>query len=268
MNNKFIFYLGGLPRSGSTLLCNILAQNESIFVSKATSGCAELLYRVKNTWDLIIEHKAEGINYDQISNVLKNILYSYHLTDKNYIIDKSRNWIGMLDTLNSIATNKPKIIVPVRNINEILASFEKLWRQSNGISSWSFGTEDFPAAVTTAGRCELWANMKYPVGLCFNRIKDVIDRGNKSNLLFVEFDDLTQKPAKTMEKIYEYLELPLFHHDFDNVIQVTEEDDVGVHKIPNLHKIRPKVEAIPHYSHNILGKELAEKYSNLEIWRN
>jgi sulfotransferase len=268
MNNKFIFYLGGLPRSGSTLLCNILAQNQSIFVSKATSGCAELLYRVKNMWDLIIEHKAEGINYDQISNVLKNILYSYHLTDKNYIIDKSRNWIGMLDTLNSIATNKPKIIVPVRNINEILASFEKLWRQSNGISSWSFGAEDFPAAVTTAGRCELWANMKYPVGLCFNRIKDAIERGNKSNLLFVEFDDLTQKPAKTMEKIYEYLELPLFHHDFDNVIQVTEEDDVGVHKIPNLHKIRPKVEAIPHYSYNILGKELAEKYSNLEIWRN
>lgn len=267
MNNRSIFYLGGLPRSGSTLLCNILAQNPSFFVTKATSGCAELISRIKNNWDTIIEHKAEGINYNQLTNVLKGVLNSYHLTDKQYIIDKSRAWTGMIDTIKYITHSQPKIIVPVRNINEILASFEKLWRQSSGLSSWTFAPEDQPLAQITEGRCDLWANMKYPVGSSFNRIRDAIDRGYKKDLLFIEFDNLTQRPSYTMQKIYEYLELPFFNHNFDNVIQVTEEDDIGVHKIPNLHKIRPKVEPIPHYSHEILGKNLSDKYSNLEIWR-
>jgi sulfotransferase len=266
-SDKSIFYLGGLPRSGSTLLCNILAQNPSLFVTKATSGCSELIFRIKNNWDNIIEHKAEGINYNQLVNVLRGVLNSYHLTDKKFIIDKSRSWTGMIDTIKYMTNFQPKIIVPVRNINEILASFEKLWRQSSGLSSWTFAPEDQPLAQTTEGRCDLWANMRYPVGSAFNKIRDAIDRGYKKDLFFVEFDDLTQRPSYTMQKIYEYLELPTFDHDYTNIVQMTEEDDIGVHKIPNLHKIRPKVEPIPFYSQDILGINLSQKYSNLEIWR-
>jgi len=83
---KNFFFISGLPRSGSTLLCNILAQNDNLFVSKATSGCHDVLFNTRNQWDRLIEHQAEGIDYDQLKRVLISILNSYHSKDKNLIV--------------------------------------------------------------------------------------------------------------------------------------------------------------------------------------
>jgi hypothetical protein len=71
-----------------------------------------------------------------------------------------------------------------------------------------------------------------------------------------------------MKLVYDYLELPYFNHNFNNVEQYTKEDDEGVHRIPNLHSIRPIVNPVPHDSEKTLGKFLSDKYKNLEIWRN
>ncbi len=49
--NKRIYFLAGLPRSGSTLLANILAQHRQIYVTP-TSGIVDMLVQVRNTWDL------------------------------------------------------------------------------------------------------------------------------------------------------------------------------------------------------------------------
>src|SRR5581483_9536721 len=102
MNNatkKFVF-LGGLPRSGSTLLCNILAQNPAIH-STATSGCMDVLFGVRNSWDQLIEHKAnpdrEGNNRTKL-RVLHAILQAYYAdVERSVIIEKCRGWISLLE---------------------------------------------------------------------------------------------------------------------------------------------------------------------------
>ena len=265
---KSFFFISGLPRSGSTLLCNILAQNNELFVSKATSGCHDVLFNVRNKWDKLIEHQAEGVDYEQLKRVLQSVLNSYHSTDKNIVIDKGRGWLSLIEMTEFILGYTPKIIVPVRNISEILSSFEKLWRNSTGFSQWNFEQNDYFKAQTTEGRCDIWSSADQPVGLAYNRVKDAINRGYKNNLLFVEFDQLTSQPAQTLKTVYDYLELPYFQHNFNNVEQYTSEDDQGVHRIPNLHKIKPAVVPVPHDSDKILGKFLVDKYSNLELWRN
>lgn len=265
---KNFFFISGLPRSGSTLLCNILAQNDSLFVSKATSGCHDVLFNVRNQWDKLIEHQAEGIDYEQLKRVLQSILNSYHSTNKTNIIDKGRGWLSLIEMTEFILGYSPKIIVPVRNISEILSSFEKLWRNSTGFSQWNFEQNDYFKAQTIEGRCDIWASAGQPVGLAYNRVKDAISRGYKNNLLFLEFDDITSKPSQALKRVYDYLELPYFQHNFNNVEQYTQEDDEKVHKIPNLHKIKSTVIPVPHDSEKILGKFLVDKYSNLELWRN
>lgn len=264
---KRFFFISGLPRSGSTLLCNILAQNNNLFVSKATSGCHDVLFGIRNQWDKLIEHQAEGIDYNQLKRVLNSILNSYHSTDKNIIIDKGRGWLSLIEMVEFITGATPKIIAPVRDITEILSSFEKLWRKSTGHSQWNFEQNDYFKAQTVEGRCEIWASAGQPVGIAYNRVKDAIDRGYKNNLLFVEFDQLTSQPAQTLKMVYDYLELPYYQHNFDNVEQYTQEDDEGIHRIPDLHKIKPVVVPVPHDSNKILGKFLVDKYSNLELWR-
>ena len=49
-NDKRIYFLAGLPRSGSTLLANILAQHPQIHVTP-TSGVVDMLVQVRNSWD-------------------------------------------------------------------------------------------------------------------------------------------------------------------------------------------------------------------------
>ena len=265
---KQFFFISGLPRSGSTLLCNILAQNNELFVSKATSGCHDVLFNIRNQWDKLIEHQAEGVDYEQLKRVLQGVLNNYHPTDKNIIIDKGRGWLSLIEMAEFILGYTPKIIVPVRNISEILSSFEKLWRNSTGFFQWSFEQNNYFKAQTAEGRCDIWSSADQTVGLAYNRVKDAINKGYKNNLLFVEFDDLTSRPAQTLKMVYDYLELPYFQHNFNNVKQYTSEDDQGVHGVPNLHKIKPVVVPVPHDSDKILGKFLVDKYSNLELWRN
>lgn len=265
---KKFFFISGLPRSGSTLLCNILAQNQDLFVSKATSGCHDVLFGVRNQWDKLIEHQAEGVDHDQLRRVLSSILNNYHSTDKTLILDKGRGWLSLIEMTEFILGYIPKIIVPVRNITEILSSFEKLWRKSTGFSQWNFEQSDYFKAQTVEGRCDIWASAGQPVGLAYNRVKDAISRGHKDKLFFLEFDHLTSYPKQTMQLVYNYLELPYFEHDYNNIEQYTQEDDDGVHRIPNLHKIRPNVRPVPKDSQEILGNMLVQKYSNLEIWRN
>ena len=48
--DKRIYFLVGLPRSGSTLLANILAQHPRIHVTP-TSGVVDMLVTVRNGWD-------------------------------------------------------------------------------------------------------------------------------------------------------------------------------------------------------------------------
>lgn len=262
------YFISGLPRSGSTLLCNILAQNPKFYVSPATSGCHDILFNIRNQWDKLIEHQAEGVNYDQLRRVMEAALEAYHVTDKSVVIDKGRGWLSLIEMIEFIKGEKCKIIVPVRDVTEILASFERLWRRSTGSSQWAFEQADYFKAQTLEGRCDIWSGQGQPVGLAYNRVKDALARGHADRMLFVEFDELTQNPTLTLRRIYEFLGEPLFaSHNFENVEQLTKEDDVNVHRIPGLHTIRPKVTPVPKKALEILGPELVQKYSNSEFWR-
>lgn len=267
MNKNFTF-ISGLPRSGSTLLCNILAQNPESQVSKATSGLHDVLFGVRNQWDRLTEHQAEGIDQERLKRVLQSIFHSYLDTDngKSLFVDKGRGWLSLIEMLEFVLDEPCKIICPVRDLAEIFASFEKLWRKTSGKSQWEIESKNYFEAQTVSGRCEAWARHDQPVGLAYNRVKDALARGHKSKIHFVEFDDLTKNPNDSMKRIYEFLELPVFLHDFDNVEQYTKEDDENVHKIVGLHTIRPKVLPVPRSATEILG-EVAKKYRNLEVWR-
>jgi len=265
---KQIFFITGLPRSGSTLLCNILSQNSDVFVTKATSGCIEVLFLIRNQWDRIVEHQAEGINRNQLKNVLKGTLNSYYMTDKNIIFDKGRGWLSMIETLE-FALNQPvKLICTVRNINEIIASFEGIWRKTTGQSQWNIEQNNYNQSITIKGRAELWSQSGQPLGDAYNRLKDAVDRGYKDKMHFMEFDNLTHNPKQTMQNIYNFLGLKYYEHDFNNVPQYTKEDDDNIHRIKDLHTIRSVVQPVPLKAYEILGREVANQYSNLEFWRN
>ena len=261
-----LFFISGLPRAGSTLLCNILAQNPR-FYTTATSGILDILFVVRNKWDNLAEFRAMPQEQSDAAKrrVLRGILESYFANvDRPVVFDKSRGWLAHIEMAEWVLGRKVKILVPVRDIRDILASFEKLWRNAARKSQIAGERDNYVQFQTVKGRMDFWARADQPVGLAYNRVRDAIQRGYGDRLHFVRFEQLTSNPRQTMREVYAFLGEEWFEHDFDNVEQVTVEDD-RVHGFDGLHTIRSKVEPVPPQWPTVLG-EAANKFANLEIW--
>ena len=256
---KTIHMISGLPRSGSTLLCNILAQNPEMH-STPTSACHEALFVLRNAWGEWVEHKAAKSLANNLQPVLNATINAYHNTDRPVVIDKGRGWLSLIELAEFALDRKVKIIVPVRGIPQILSSFEKLHRKTQAKDQGNYFQ-----AQTIQGRAEHLLGAEQVLGLAYNRLKDAMMRGLGDRLCLVEFDDLTHNPKETLEDIYKFLELPNFEHDFTSVEQYTHEDD-SVHGM-DLHTIRKDVKPIKDDSASVLGVDLCKQYNGTEFWR-
>lgn len=264
MTDKIIHFIAGLPRSGSTLLCNILNQNPR-FHATSTSGILDIVLAIRNQWENVNEFRASP-NKAGKDAVMRPILQNYYSTvERPVIFDKSRGWGGYMELAEHILQRKVKMLVPVRKITDVLCSFENLWRTQS--HEWQFPQEKshFFEWQTVEGRADVWMRNDEPVGIAYNRIRDALARGYRDRMHFVEFENLTVSPKETMEKVYEFLEEEPFEHDFDNVEQTTSEDD-DIHGIPGLHVIRPKVLPVITDARGILGADTYKKYDNSEFW--
>jgi len=220
------YFVSGLPRAGSTLLCNILAQNPKFFATH-TSGLMDVLFGVRNRWEELIEHKAHPLEenmHDSLRAVMDVYWRASGAAPEQTVIDKGRGWlpyIELLDKLYAHEEHPVKILVPVRDLRDVLASFEKLWRATIPDRQLAIERENYFQFQTMEGRCMTWVRNDQPVGLAVNRIRDAVARGHKDCLHFVEFEQLTFEPEDAMKEIYAFLGEEPFEHDFNNVEQVT-----------------------------------------------
>lgn len=260
---KDFVFISGMPRSGSTIGANLLAQNPR-FHSTQTSGCLDIIFGVRNTWDKLIEHQAHKDDLVQ-KNVLRGILNSYYEhIEKSVIFEKSRGWTAYIEMAEDLIGKKVKILVPIRSLPDILASFEKLHRSTSATKQPPGEAENYFQMQTVEGRCEYWCRADNVVGLAFSRIKDAIQRGFRDRMHPIDFNRLTSNPRQVLKEVYDFLAEEWFEHNFNYVEQVTTEDD-SVHGYVNLHKIRNKIEPVPSCAEEILGKELVEKYKNVKL---
>jgi sulfotransferase len=253
-----IFYQSSLPRAGSTLLQNILAQNPDIYATP-TSGVLELIFAARGNYTISQEFKAQD------SELMKKGFQAFcehgmkayfnAITDKKYVIDKSRGWGIHRDFLKFVVNEEPKIICMVRDLRDIFASMENNFRKfpekQDGILDWSKGQ-----GTTVPKRIDIWSQNP-PVGLAIERLSEIFRMGYDKDILFVKFEDLCLYPDTQMQRIYQYLEIPYFQHDFDNIEQVTKEDD-EVYGAFGDHVIRTKLEPVPSKAKQLLGADVTK----------
>ena len=121
MDIKKIFFLVGLPRAGNTLLGSILNQNSDIAVT-ANSITPDILYNIFRIKEFsIFKNYPDHKSFNNIAHHVFDLYYK----DWNYkyIIDRGP-W-GVPSVLNILKETQEdiKIIVLVRDIIEVLASF-------------------------------------------------------------------------------------------------------------------------------------------------
>lgn len=263
---KKIFFNSSLPRSGSTLIQNLMGQNPEIYTTP-TSGLADLVLNSKNTYahsQAILSQDKEVMEKAFLGFCRAGMQgYFNNITEKQVIVDKSRDWGIHYNLLNMLYPN-PKIICMVRDVRSIYSSMEKNFRKNPHRENHVQNPQQL-VGTTLDKRIDIWAS-GVPVGIALDRLKDCIQQGLDKKMLFIRYEDLMQNPEIEMKRLYEYLEMPYYEsHNFENITQITHENDL-VHGIYGDHKLRPKFERMPDDYNEILGFELSNNIKNTYKW--
>lgn len=261
-----LFFQSSMPRSGSTMLQNILAQNPD-FYATPTSGVLELIFAARGNYTNSPEFKAQDpelMKNGYLAFCKKGMDAFYEaITDKKYVIDKSRGWGIHYDFLKSVRGEEPKIICMVRDIRDVFCSMEKNFRKNpekaSSILDWSK-----MQGTTIHKRIDIWIQNP-PVGMAIERLSEMIRMGIDKKILFVKYEDLCLYPDKEMIRIYSYLDVPYFEHDFDNIEQVTKEDD-EVYGVFGDHTIRKELSLTPSTAKQVLGDDVYQWITKNYRW--
>ena len=247
MNKQYTF-LSGLPRTGSTLLSSIIAQNPNIHTEGLSHVC-ELIWRAyvgsanpsMTNWndDVLVAGRDKTIG-----NILRSIpkIY-YENVNKPFILDKCRSWTLPNNTrmIEKYITDNPKIVVLVRPIEEIVASFIQIRLKNNWSEEEAYGNllndGDNPIMLPLEGAIHAKKN-------------------NNGQFLFVHYDEIVFDTKKTLEKIYDFYEWPKYEHVLENIKRPFVQND-EVYNLNGLHEVRSTVEKQKY--HIDLPKDIMKK---------
>ena len=220
--------LSGLPRSGSTLLSSILSQNPNIH-AEGNSAVCQMMWDLDQSCDINCKEQLEATNRRQTQlNVISAIPHIYYKdVIKPIIIDKCRSWTlpANLFLIQKYITENIKIIVLERPIIEIVKSFVNLRKENN----WEGDLEK-----------ELLDEGSEPIVRSFHGVKWAKENNANNTFLFIQYDDLINNTKETINKIYLFIDEPIFEHDLNNIINKHPEDD-KVYNMIGQHDIRPTI---------------------------
>lgn len=261
---KKIFYNVSLPRSGSTLLQNILAQNPNIYATP-TSGLYELINTSKEVYTNRPEFAAQDVNVmnNAFSRYCKGGIDGFcsGLSEKDYIIDKSFHWATNYKLLETIYHEKPKMVIMIRDLRDIFASMEEGYRNSPFKNHYSVKW-DMLECTTLKKRVEHWST-SIPLGSSLDRLKELINCKNDKDVFFIKYEDFCAYPNPILISLYKYFNIDFYQHDFNKIEQMTEQNDA--YYLFN-HKIKLKLEPTTSKAIDILGKGLCDSILTEYDW--
>lgn len=255
--NKNIYFLSGLPRTGTTLLSCILNQNSNVHVS-STSGLLDFLAGV-NFIHCEVSKRYSFTNQKQIKNIYRSIFHAwYEHIDSPVIIDKWRGWIDNVNQLKEVTGSSPKIIYLYRPIEEIITSFLYLLdKDSNNFVDKEL--VKIGKKVNNKNRSNyLWEHGV--VGESYKMLERYLYLNNSEDVLFLKYSDLVHFPNKSLKEIYQFLNIDYFEHNFEKInLKINDNDEYW--NIKDLHKIRKKIQI------EIKGPENYLSFEDIEFYK-
>lgn len=214
MTTRFVG-VSGLPRAGSTVLCQLLAEHPDIHCEGHSSPlCNALLMLRRFVSDDHFMLAQLDVQFDRsyanLKSAMQGFLHGWHAdSGKALVVDKNRAWLHCIEMLLELDP-EARLLVSIRELGQVYGSIEARHQESILL--------DFPdhlADYDRLGRADrLFASDK-AIGAPLSSIRAVEDLSPKvkDRLYFVKFEDLMARPAQVMAAIYAWLGLP--GHDID-----------------------------------------------------
>ena len=133
------------------------------------------------------------------------------------------NFTDNINLIKNYIDSNYKMIILIRPIEQIIKSFMKLYLKNKVYSEEKLQKLLIPNSE--------------PIMRSLSGVLYAKQNISNNNILFIHYDDLIEKPTETFNKIYIFLELEPFIHDFNNIVNIFPENDT-VYKLIGMHDIR------------------------------
>jgi sulfotransferase len=243
--------VAGLPRAGSTLLCQLLAEHPDIHCEGHSSPLCNTLLAMRrfisdDQFFLAQLDVQFDTTYAHLKTAMRGFLDGWYVeTGKPVVIDKNRAWMHCIEFLLHFDP-EARIIVPIRELGQIYGSVESQHQKTILVDFI-----DHLADFDRFGRADQLFAKDKAIGAPLISIQAIQDlpQAVKDRLYFVRFEDLVAEPAKTMAAIHTWLGLAPHAADLTKLTVRPHESD-SHYRFKYQHKQRatfvpPKPHAIP-----------------------
>jgi len=254
-----IHFISGLPRSGSTLLAALLRQNPR-FEAGMSGPLAGLFDALLGEMSARSEFSV-FLDDTKRQRILRGLFDDFYADcSAQVIFDTSRAWCGRMPAIARLFPDA-KVIACVREIPWVIDSIERLVQRNVFSPSSIFNYNPGGTVYTRANGLVASDGL---VGGPYDLLKQACFGAFTDRLLLVQYETLTTDPAKTMHAIYEFLDEPVFSHDFDHIdYDVTEFDERA--GTPGLHTVGKAVDAQPRQT--LLPPDLFNRFIDDAFWQ-
>ena len=259
MHHKTFHFISGLPRSGSTLLSALLAQNPDFQanMSGPVAGMVGALLENmsgKNEFAVFIQDA-------QRERIIRAVVDQFYADcNTKVIFDTSRAWCARMPLLKTLYPQS-KIIACVRHMPWVIDSIEQIVQRNVFQPSSIF---NFLSGGTVYSRADGVAGGDGMVGYAYNALKEAyFGKYAKGRLMLLQYETLVKDPQKALSAVYGFIEQPLYQHDFNNIEFDASEFDKKA-GTPGLHEVRKKVAVNERTT--ALPPDLFKRFENDSFW--
>jgi sulfotransferase len=199
----------GLPRAGSTLVCQMLAQHPEIQCEGLSSPLCNMVLGIRrmisNDQFFLsqLDHSFER-SYAHLASAMQGFLRGWNRDcDKKAVVDKNRAWLHAIELLLQIEPDA-KLIVCVRELGQVYGSIEAQ-HQRTILMDFIDHLADFDRS----GRADMLFAKDKAIGAPLISLHAVpnLPKAVQERLYFLRFEDLVEQPAELMSQIYSWLGL-------------------------------------------------------------
>ncbi len=221
----------GLPRAGSTLLCQLLAQHPEVHCEGNSSPLCNALLGIRrmvsaDTFFLSQLDNSFESSYEHLASAMLGFLRGWHHDcGKPTVVDKNRAWLHAIELLLRIEPDA-RLVVCLRELGQIYGSIEAQHQRTILVDFI-----DQLADFDRFGRADMLFAKDKAIGAPLISLHAVPDlpRSVQERLYFVRYEDLLEQPAACMSHVYAWLGLSPLVIDTERLQVGIQESDSHYH---------------------------------------
>lgn len=209
--NKRIVYVTGLPRAGSTLLCQLFGQHPAIYSPGHSSPLNQVFDQLRSHFSddpfLLAQLDVDfDLVYTRLINAYRGFLNGWFAeTDRPVAVDKNRGWLRMIETVR-VLDPEFRMVVCIRDLRQVFGSIEAQHQKTLLLDY-----PDHMAPHSAYERADTLFSKENLIGGPLRAIEDLfkdVDPALHEHVGFVAFESLMSDPVETLASLYRWLDLP------------------------------------------------------------